>query len=73
MLIEVDKKAIGTHPWASPRRIGRARCRRSFLPIRFDLKRSFSVYFEDPENATGPDIKKILIKHNKGMKALDIG
>ena len=33
----------------------------------------FSDHFEDPESATGPEIKKILIMHDRRMKALDKG
>ena len=49
----------------SPRRIGRVRCRRSFLPIRFDLGRSFR---------TALKIRNMqLVKHYRRMKALEEG
>ena len=55
----------------SPRRFGRERCRRSFLPIRFDLGRSFRT--TSKIRKCGWAIQMILIKHNRRMKTLDRG
>ena len=53
--------------------IGRARCRRIFLPIRFDFGRNFRTTLKIPKRTAEPYVRKMLIKQNKWMKALHKG
>ena len=72
LLIEVLKKAIGTihgEDCFSTQSTSHWTCTLSkeLLADTTRLPAKFTDYCKDPKNAAGPDIKKILIKHNREM------